>query len=174
MAKSIFEILDSLQTETSVPEVKDKDGKIVRKGMGNVEHSLPRSLFPTAEIFASAEKLQAWAEENGFMHALLQQGIQKGLIDCRAKFKAIKKEETWTEKTGQKSVNEHRWEIVERPKGTSTAKIADARYGDCMAMLSNLLMAGIAKDAAITAIKQTYGDELVQNVLNGLNKKANE
>ena len=44
MAKSIFEILDTLSTETSVPVV----GK-------NVEHTLPRKLFPTAEIFEAGK-----------------------------------------------------------------------------------------------------------------------
>ena len=84
MAKSIFEILDTLHTETSVPTV----GK-------NVEHTLPRTIFPTAEIFESSEKLLAWTNEHGFTHALIQAGLQKGLIDCRASFKACKKDDTW-------------------------------------------------------------------------------
>ena len=51
MAKSIFEILADLTTETSVPEM----GK-------TIEHTIPRSLFPTAEEFENENKLLAWAE----------------------------------------------------------------------------------------------------------------
>jgi hypothetical protein len=105
MAKSIFETLDSLTTETSVPVV----GK-------NVEHTLPRTIFPTSEQFESAEKLLAWSNENGYTHALLQAGIQKGLIDVRATFKACKKDDTWTANYGQVNVDKMTWTVTERPK----------------------------------------------------------
>jgi len=115
MAKSIFEILDTLETETSVPAV----GR-------NVEHSLPRSLFPTAEQFESSEQLLAWANEHGFTHALLQAGLQKGLIDCRASFKAVKKGEAWTEKSGQDKVDAMKWTVTTRPKtGNKVATAID-------------------------------------------------
>ena len=115
MAKSIFEILDSLETETSVPIV----GR-------NVEHTLPRKLFPTAEIFENGEKLLAWSNENGYTHALLQAGIQKGLIDCRAAFKSVKKGETWTEESGQAKVDAMNWTVTSRPKtGNKVATAID-------------------------------------------------
>jgi len=60
MAKSIFAILDDLTTETSVPGFGD-----------SIAHSIPRNLFPTSEQFESLDKLLAWANENGFTHALL-------------------------------------------------------------------------------------------------------
>ena len=113
MAKSIFEILGDLQTETSVPEIKS-----------TVQHTIPRRLFPTPEIFDSAEKLLAWAEENSYTHALLQMGLQKGLIDLRARFKAAKKDETWSETLGQKQVDSHKWETVSR--GKSADKVGNA------------------------------------------------
>ena len=113
MAKSIFEILGDLITETSVPEIKK-----------TVQHTIPRRLFPEPEIFDNAEKLLAWAEENNFTHALLQMGLQKGLIDLRARFKATKKDETWSETLGQKNVDSHKWETVSR--GKSTDKIGNA------------------------------------------------
>lgn len=113
MAKSIFEILDTLSTETSVPVV----GK-------NVEHSLPRKLFPTAEQFESAEKLLSWSNENGYTHALLQAGLQKGLIDCRATFKSCKKDDTWTAEYGQANLNKMTWTVTERPKASNTVEKA--------------------------------------------------
>lgn len=177
MAKSIFEILTDGKTETSVPEVKDKDGKIVRKNYGMVEHNMPLDKLPTPEEFADETMLLEWARESGQLHACLQSGVQKRLIDYRAIFKAMPGKETnkiWSPEYGQEQVDKAEWKIVEKPKGNGSARVADARYADCMAMLSNLLMAGIAKDQAIEAITNTYGEELVQTVLNGLNKKANE
>ena len=105
MAKSIYEVLDSLVTETSVPVT----GKMI-------EHTLPRALLPTGEEFESAEKLSTWAKEKGIMHACLQKGVQKFLIDLRASFKACKKDEEWTPEMGQKAVNEAEWNITDRPK----------------------------------------------------------
>jgi len=113
MAKSIFEILDTLETETSVPAT----GK-------TIEHTLPRKLFPTAEIFEDGNKLLAWSNENGFTHALLQAGLQKGLIDCRASFKSCKKNDTWSVEYGQKNVDEMNWTITERPKTGNTVQTA--------------------------------------------------
>ena len=113
MAKSIFEILGDLTTETSVPEIKK-----------TVQHTIPRRLFPEPEIFDNAEKLLAWAEERKFTHALLQMGLQKGLIDLRARFKATKKDETWSEMLGQRNVDSHEWETVTR--GKSTDKVGNA------------------------------------------------
>lgn len=115
MAKSIFEILDTLETETSVPAV----GK-------NVDHSLPRKLFPTAEVFENGEKLLAWSNENGYTHALLQAGLQKGLIDARATFKSTKKDEIWTAEAGQAKVDAMTWTVTSRPKtGNKVATAID-------------------------------------------------
>lgn len=113
MAKSIFEILADLQTETSVPEIKK-----------TVSHTIPRNLFPTPEIFGNETELLNWSNENGYTHALLQMGLQKGLIDLRAKFKAHKKDEEWTPESGQKSIDAHKWETTTR--GKSTDKVGNA------------------------------------------------
>ena len=113
MAMSIFEILADLTTETSVPDM----GK-------TIEHTSPRKLFPEPETFDNAEKLLAWSQENNFTHALLQMGLQKGLIDLRARFKATKKDEIWSEALGQSNVDSHKWETVTR--GKSTDKVGNA------------------------------------------------
>ena len=113
MAKSIFEILSDLQTETSVP------------GYGaEVPHTIPRRLFPTPEIFDNADALLEWSNSNGYTHALLQAGLQKGLIDLRARFKACKKTDTWSPELGQKNVDSHKWETVSR--GKSADKVGNA------------------------------------------------
>lgn len=166
MAKSIFEILDSLATETSVPEIKDKDGKVVRKHMGNVEHTLPRSIFPTAEIFESAEELLAWAEENGFTHALLQAGIQKGLIDCRAKFKAVKKDEEWAVEIGQAAVDGMTWEIVQRPKEGSLAKVKEQAELDAGIKLASAMKgANVADEIILASLTPVYGEDTAKMIL---------
>lgn len=134
MAKSIFEILDSMQTETSVPVV----GK-------NVEHTLPRKLFPTAETFENSEKLLAWTNENGFTHALLQAGLQKGLIDCRAAFKACKKDATWTPEMGQKQVDAMTWEIISRPKAANSVEKAIETLGKLSPDQLAAILAQLAK-----------------------------
>jgi hypothetical protein len=158
MAKSIFETLDSLQTETSVPAI----GK-------NVEHSLPRALFPTAETFESSEKLLAWSNENGFTHALLQAGIQKGLIDCRAKFKSCKKDETWTEKLGQSQVDSMKWEIVSRPKGDSSAKVkAQAELGAGIKLAQAMKVAKVSDGVILASLTPVYGEDIAKEILASL------
>lgn len=164
MAKSIFEILDSLKTETSVPFVNR-----------TIEHSLPRAIFPTSEIFESGEKLLAWANENGYTHALLQMGLQKGLIDCRATFKAVKKGEQWSSLTGQANVDKMTWTITTRPKqgGTSGKAISNARYNDCLGMIGNLAAAQMSKGDIRKIVVPIYGDDMVGEVFAALEKAAN-
>jgi len=104
MAQSIFVTLDTLKTETSVPAI----GKMV-------QHTLPRSIFPTSEQFADEQKLVAWATETGCLHACLQKGVQAKLIDARATFKATKKGAEWSPELGQENVDKMKWEAAERP-----------------------------------------------------------
>ena len=155
MAKSIFETLDSLQTETSVPVV----GK-------TIEHSLPRSLFPVAETFEDSAKLLAWSNENGFTHALLQAGIQKGLIDCRAKFKACKKDETWTHELGQDQVNSMKWEIVQRPKENNIGKVkAQAELDAGIKLAKAMKDAKVNDDVILASLTPVYGEETAKMII---------
>lgn len=158
MAKSIFETLDTLQTETSVPEV----GK-------NVEHSIPRKLFPTSEQFENPEKLLAWSNENGFTHALLQQGIQKGLIDVRAIFKSCKKDEAWTPELGQRKVNAHTWTIVERPKAGGTAKIkAQAELEAGIKLAQAMKSAKVDNGVILASLTPVYGEAVAKEIIASL------
>lgn len=156
MAQSIFEILDTLKTTTSVP------------GHGaEVAHSLPRNLFPTSEQFEAADKLLAWANENGYTHALLQQGIQKGLIDCRAKFKAVKKTDEWSVEYGQKNVDAHKWEITNRPNSGSK-KITEAILAVGVKIASAMKMAGLDEDTILATLTETYGFETAGIILDSI------
>lgn len=158
MAKSIFEILDDLTTETSVPEVK-----------ANVSHTLPRKLFPKADTFANGEELLAWANEKGYTHALIQMGLQKGLIDCRATFKSVKKDETWTAESGQKKVDAMTWTITERPKqgGIAAAKKeAELTAGINMANAMNL--AGVDKTVILVSLERVYGEAIAKTIVDSL------
>ena len=116
MAKSIFSILDDLTTDTSVPD------------HGSVTHTLPRNLLPTAEQFEDADNLLDWAEENEITHACLQKGVQKFLIDLRATFKSVKKDETWDIDKGQKNVDDAEWKITSRPEGKKSAVDVATNY----------------------------------------------
>jgi hypothetical protein len=167
MAKSIFEVLDTLETETSVPAI----GK-------TVSHKLPRELFPTAEEFENSVKLQNWAMlnggPNGCLHACLQKGIQKFLIDVRASFKSCKKDEEWNEILGQSNVNAMKWEITERPKqGGSGKAISNARYTDCMTSIGEMTLLAIPKESIRKIVIKTYGEALVAECFSALEKAAN-
>lgn len=161
MAKSIFEILDDLNTETSVPAT----GK-------TIEHTLPRKLFPTAEIFENGEKLLAWSNENGFTHALLQAGLQKGLIDCRASFKSCKKDDTWTPEYGQANVDKMAWEIIERPKQGGIAKAkAEAELTAGINMANAMHQNGLAKDIILASMTPVYGADVAKMIVESLPNK---
>ena len=105
-SQSIFTLLDTLETETSVPGQTPKMQK----------HTLPREQFPSSKQFEDEDLLVEWARKTGCLHSVLQKGIQKHLIDCRARFKACKKDVTWTNELGQKQVDTFGWEIMSRPQ----------------------------------------------------------
>ena len=157
MSKSIFAILDDLITETSVPGFGD-----------SITHSIPRNLFPTSEQFESLDKLLAWANENGFTHALLQQGIQKGLIDIRAKFKSCKKNDTWSTEYGQKNVNSHEWSVTERPNQKTTKAISQAVLDKGIEMAKAMILASVPEQAILNALKAAYGTD-AQEIFNQAN-----
>ena len=154
MAKSIFEILGDLQTETSVPEIKE-----------TVQHTIPRSLFPTAEEFENEEKLLTWARANGYVHALLQMGLQKGLIDVRAKFKSCKKDDTWTPDYGQANVDSHKWEITERPNAAANKKVSEAVLAVGRKMVDAMRSTGQPEEIIFAALSGVYGEAVTKELL---------
>ena len=154
MAKSIFEILGDLQTETSVPGYGD-----------SIAHTIPRKLFPTPEVFENKESLLNWAEENGYTQALLQQGLQKGLIDCRARFKACKKNETWNESLGQANVDSHKWEITERPNAAANKKVSEAVLAVGRKMVDAMRATGQPEEIIFAALSGVYGEAVTKELL---------
>jgi hypothetical protein len=120
MAQSIYITLDTLKTETSVPEVQDKDGNVIRKNLGNVAHTLPREHYPTSIIFDNEEQFLEWAQKNNCLLALLQSGINDWLISDRAAFKRMIKG-TWTPEIGQNNVDNRKWTVSSKPAGALTA-----------------------------------------------------
>ena len=141
MAQSIYVTLESLQTDTSVPKVTDKDGKVIREGQGSVSHTLPRKNYPTAEIFDNEEKFLTWAQESGALLAILQNGISSWLISDRATFKQMVKG-VWSPEIGQENVNAREWSTSTRPENAKTDK---QKALDALAKLSPEKIAEILK-----------------------------
>ena len=151
-SQSIFSLLDTLETETSVPGQTPKMQK----------HSLPREQFPTSTQFEDEDGLVEWARRNNCLHACLQKGIQKHLIDCRARFKACKKTETWSNGMGQKQVNEYKWEIMTRPqmKVTVSDIQAQANIKAGMVMVTVLRAQNKSDEEIRTLLNMVYPNEV--------------
>lgn len=139
MAQSIYVTLETLKTETSVPEVKDKDGKILRRNYGSVEHTLPRTNYPTPEIFDNEELFVTWARERNALLAILQAGIGAYLIDDRAIFKAMQKG-SWSPEIGQANVDKRTFETCKRPEA---AKSKEQKAIEAISQLSPESLAAI-------------------------------
>lgn len=153
-SQSIFTLLDTLETETSVPGQTPKMQK----------HSLPREQFPSSKQFEDEDLLVEWARKTGCLHACMQKGIQKHLIDCRARFKACKKTETWSNGMGQKQVDDFGWEVMSRPqvKVTVSDIQAQANIKAGMVMLSVLRAQGKSDEEIRTLLNMVYPNEISQ------------
>ena len=151
-SQSIFTLLDTLETETSVPGQTPKMQK----------HSLPREQFPTSTQFENEDGLVDWARRNNCLHACLQKGIQKHLIDCRARFKACKKDVTWTNELGQKQVDEYKWEVMTRPqvKVTVADIQSDANIKAGKVMVTVLRSQGKDDEEIRTLLNMVYPNEV--------------
>ncbi len=157
MAKSIYEILADLTTTTSVP------------GFGSeISHTIPSDLFPSDSEFENESDLLEWAEESGCLHACLQKGIQKFLIELRATFKGCKKDDIWSEGYGQKNVDEMEWKITERPNQGGTKKVREAVLEANKAIAQSMKTVGV-DDAQIQEIlSATCNDAEIQIIMDSL------
>ncbi len=170
MAKSIYALLDDLMTETSVPAVTDKDGKNVREYHGMVRHTFPRSALPTSAQFEDAEELLTWAEDAGVLHACLQSGVQSRIIDYRAIFKGMKKDDVWSPEFGQENVNTAEWKVVSRPEAkvnVSEAK-AEATKQANVKMAQAMSDAGLDNAMIITTLSASCGADMAKEIVNSL------
>jgi len=153
-SQSIFTLLDTLETETSVPGQVPKMQK----------HFLPREQFPSSKQFEDEDNLVDWARKTGCLHSVLQKGIQKHVIDCRARFKACKKTETWSNGMGQKQVDAFGWEIMTRPqmKVTVSDIQAQANIKAGTVMLTVLRSQGKSDEEIRTLLTMVYPNEISQ------------
>lgn len=153
-SQSIFTLLDTLETETSVPGQTPKMQK----------HTLPREQFPSSKQFEDEDLLVEWARKTGCLHSVLQKGIQKHLIDCRARFKACKKTETWSNGMGQKQVDEYKWEVMTRPqvKVTVSDIQAQANVKAGKVMVTVLRSQGKSDEEIRTLLNMVYPNEISQ------------
>lgn len=153
-SQSIFTLLDTLETETSVPGQTPKMQK----------HSLSREQFPSSKQFEDEDSLVEWARKTGCLHSVLQKGIQKHLIDCRARFKACKKTETWSNVMGQKQVDEYKWEVMTRPQVKVTVSYIQAQANiKAGTVMVTVLRAQNKSDEEIRALlSMVYPNEISQ------------
>lgn len=153
-SQSIFTLLDTLETETSVP------GQTIKMQ----KHTLPREQFPSSKQFEDEDLLVEWARKTGCLHSVLQKGIQKHLIDCRARFKACKKTETWSNELGQKQVDAFGWEIMTRPqmKVTISDIQAQANIKAGTVMVTVLRSQGKSDEEIRTLLNMVYPNEISQ------------
>jgi len=155
--------------------VQLEKGKIITPVNGkDYETVLPTAIFPTAEQFGNKENLLAWANENDFAYELIQKGLQKAIIEVRAVFKAVKKDELWTVGNAQINVNKMKWEKVDKPNSGGNGKaISTARYNDCLGMIGNLAANKMPKEQIRLIVVPIYGDDMVAEVFAALEKAAN-
>jgi len=159
MAKSIFEILDDLQTETSVPGQSPK----------MQPHVINRNQLPDSKIYEDEDALLDWFRNNNCLHAGLQKAVRSHLIDLRAAFKACKKADTWSNSYGQANLDAYTWDLHKRPnlKG-SKASIDQARYADCMKAIASSLQGGLAPEMIHTVLDPVYGAEMITTCLDAI------
>jgi hypothetical protein len=158
--QSIFITLDTLKTETSVPGQTPK----------MQPHTLPREQFPSSKQFEQETELLAWAKDAGILHAVLQKGVRAHLIDCRARFKACKKGDAWTNEYGQKNLDSYKWEVQTRPSGGN--KVDKARESGHLAAGQAMAQAmkdnGMEFEVIQTNITTVYGPEVAAEILANL------
>ena len=177
MAQSIYVTLETLSTETSVPQVTDKDGKVLRENFGSVAHTLPRENYPTPDIFDDEELFLDWAQERGALLSLLQSGLNDWLISDRATFKRMPTKDSgkvWSVEFGQEAINNREWTVAKRPNQSGTKKVTDARLSDCLAMIGKLTENGMDKNTIEGIVTPIYGDDIVSTVFGTLESLKSE
>ena len=161
MAKSIYEILNDLNTTTSVPDFGSE-----------ISHTIPRKLLPTAEQFEKEKSLLEWAEDNDCVHSCLQKGVQKFLIEIRATFKGCKKDDDWSEDYGQANVDKMEWSVTNRPNQTGGKAILKAKLEAGIEMAQAMKNAGLANDMILASLVPVYGDDGAQAIMEGITENA--
>ena len=155
-SESIFTILENQQTDTLV------------KGEGYQTMVLPVTM-PTVDQFSNADELQAWAEDQGIIHAILQKGIQKHLIDLRARFRQVKKGESWSLDTAQDNVDSLEWAVVSKPNQSNPAMVkANAMREAGLKMAQAMKAVNVDNDTIFASLTAVYGADVASAILDNL------
>jgi hypothetical protein len=154
-SQSIFTVLDTLSTETSVPGQTPK----------MQQHTLPRDMFPNSKEFEQEAALLEWATNAGCLHACLQKGVKAHLIDCRAKFKSCRKDDTWTPSYGQANLDAFTWETMARPNQGKKASIDAAKIEAGTAMAMAMKATNLTPDVILAALTPVYGPETAAAIM---------
>jgi len=162
MAQSIYTTLATRKTLTTVPFLgKDENGKTIR-----VEQTIPDELFPTDQEFESPEKLEEWARETGCLFAMMQMGVEKALIESRAKFKMPKKgkndqPDEWSPEMGQENVDNMEWKPMKRPGQSNNAKaVAEASLKATVQTMQNMVdVAHMTKEQLLPVLESQFNEQ---------------
>ena len=151
-SQSIFTLLDSLETETSVP------GQVPKMQ----RHTLPREMFPTSTQFESETDLLEWAKDTGCLHACLQKGIKAHVIDCRARFKAVRKGDVWSNEYGQDNLDSYKWEVMVRPNQGERKKLVMKEIETLSKSIQTMLALGLDIETIKPKLVEMHNLELVR------------
>ena len=137
MSKSTFEILDSLETETSVP---GQDPKMQ-------PHKLQREQFPDSATYEDEDRLLDWFRNNNNLHSGMQKGVKSHLIDLRRVFKFCKKDDIWSPSYGQQNSDNFQWEIHRRPE--QKAKLSPEQAKNALAQMDKEELKALLKQQGL-------------------------
>ncbi|MCP3683276.1 MAG: hypothetical protein GY861_11360 [bacterium] len=155
---------------------------IIKGGKLDVDHKgesvtleLPEWLKESTDYLMDSELLTQWAEEHEIIHGLLHAGIQKTIIDLRAKARPSTNSKTGETKSiiddlvnAQQRVNNF---VVEPTKPPGHSKGKTFLKGEESALTSAieaLRIAGMDDDFILTTLGAKFDTVKVQMVLKGL------
>ena len=161
-------VINNIEREAVISGVTLREGDLITVDgtTGNVYQGKVATIEP--EFVEDLLLLLEWADENDFLHAILQRGIQKFLIEIRATYKGCKKEDTWSESYGQDNVDKSKWTTVKRPNQGSTVALDKARFKDCMDMIVQLTENGMDSETIKTMTVGIYGEEIVTAIFEAI------
>ena len=153
---------------------------IISEGTIDVMHQgeevtleLPAWLKSAKGILNDAEKLEAWAKDQGILHGLLHSGIQHEIIDIRAVARPATNAKTGETKSilaerdnAQDRVNKHSVNAVPEP-GTSTAsKAKKAEYDAYVNMARAMASTGLDEGTIKKALASSCDTLTVAKIMN--------
>lgn len=141
---------------------------------------LPSWLGEAKDVLMDEAKLKEWAEKNEVMHGLLHAGIQKTIIDMRAKARPGTNAKTGESKSilddqegAQKRLDEFKVTPTPPPgQGGKGKAFGKGEESALTAAIEALKMAGIADEQVVLILGAKFALEKVRRVLDGLGREA--